>query len=490
MDRKMMLLLRKLADKGHTIVLVTHATNNINACDYVCFLCQGGRLAYFGPPDEAKTYFGKADFAEIYSSLEPTEANKNIPAEAEARFKASSDYQKYVQSPLQQGPAEQANLQQGAAPVTRSRRGNAFKQFWILSLRYIKLLHNDTGNLLILLLQAPIIGIILLFMADAHIFDPDSVANCPSQTIPNIPPQLTNFRGSCQAAIQFLSQASQNPLSAAALKPYGGPDGALNNLISIGSGGDAQKILFIMAFAAVMFGCINGAREIVKEAAIYRRERAVNLGIMPYMLSKIAVLGTLCLLQSAVLAFFVGLHSPFKHSILLPPIVEIYITLALTAIAGLMVGLTVSAIAPNNDRATSFIPIILIPQVIFSGIIFPLSNSGLKFLGSFFAAGWAMAGMGSTIGLHSDKLGGQADCSYVSPPVQPPPPGPAHFYGPDANPANCAFRGDYAVSVTNQTAAHAAAVQHLLLIWGALIIMSIALAGLTAYFLKRKDIRG
>src|SRR5947209_14083160 len=111
LDRKMMFLLRKLADKGHTIVLVTHATNNINACDYVCFLCQGGRLAYYGPPEEAKAYFGKTDFAEIYSALEPTEENKNIPAEAEERFKASADFQKYVVEPLQQRPAHGATVQ-------------------------------------------------------------------------------------------------------------------------------------------------------------------------------------------------------------------------------------------------------------------------------------------------------------------------------------------------------------------------------------------
>src|SRR6266576_4874893 len=62
LDRKMMFLLRRLADRGRTIVLVTHATNNINVCDYICFLCQGGRLAYFGPPNNAKSYFGKTDF--------------------------------------------------------------------------------------------------------------------------------------------------------------------------------------------------------------------------------------------------------------------------------------------------------------------------------------------------------------------------------------------------------------------------------------------
>src|SRR5205085_6147754 len=51
LDRKMMALLRRPADRGQTIVLVTHATNNINSCDYVCFLAQGGRLVYFGPPN-------------------------------------------------------------------------------------------------------------------------------------------------------------------------------------------------------------------------------------------------------------------------------------------------------------------------------------------------------------------------------------------------------------------------------------------------------
>jgi ABC-type multidrug transport system ATPase subunit/pSer/pThr/pTyr-binding forkhead associated (FHA) protein len=486
LDRKMMFLLRKLADKGHTIILVTHATNNINACDYVCFLCQGGRLAYYGPPEEAKAYFGKTDFAEIYSALEPTEQNKNIPIEAEARFKASGDFQKYVVAPLKQGEAGRNGATQQAEPIKKPARGNPWKQFVILAMRYLELLRNDTGNLLILLLQAPIVGIILLFMADHHVFDPNSVAFCtdppPSSGIPS---NLAHFHGSCTAAISLIKQALANPLSAGIINQHGGGDAVLNNLVVVGSGGDAEKILFIMAFAAVMFGCINGAREIVKEAAIYRRERAVNLGIMPYLFSKVAVLGTLCLLQSAVLVLFLEIKAPLQQGIFLGPVLESYITVALTSIAGLMVGLTISAIAPNNDRATSLIPIILIPQVIFSGIIFPLTGPALKFLGAFFAAGWAMAGLGSTIGLHSDKLGAQADCSYYTPATNV----PGVTYGPNANPANCAFRGDYAVSI-NQTAAHAAAVQHLLLIWAALIIMSIALGALTAYFLKRKDVRG
>ncbi len=401
LDKKMMFLLRKLADKGHTIVLVTHATNNIKACDYVCFLAQGGRLAYFGPPEEAKKFFGQPDFAEIYSALEPTEQNKNIPAEKEAAFKASPDYQKYVLGPLSQGAAGMTQLLHQQTSITPPKRGNPWKQFVLLSLRYIELLRNDVVNLLILLLQAPVISIILVGL--------------------------------------IIAQKDTDVFNKPLLSP---------------TQGDAQKFLFIMAFAAVMFGCINAAREIVKEIHIYRRERTVNLGIIPYLLSKIAVLGVLCLLQSAVLILVVNAVASFHDGIFLPAFWEVYITLALTSLAGLMVGLTISAVVPNNDRAVSFIPLILIPQVIFSGIIFPLKDVSLQFLGIFFAVRWSMAAMGSSLGLDSNMLGGDklfGTCSTCS-----------------------TYHHDQ---------------QHLLLIWLALAVMIVVLGLATAFILKWKDKR-
>ena len=136
--------------------------------------------------------------------------------------------------------------------------------------------------------------------------------------------------------------------------------------------------------------------------------------------------------------------------------------MVLTSLAGLMLGLTVSALVPNNDRAASFIPIILIPQVIFSGIIFPLNNIPLQFLGSFFAARWAMAGLGSTIGLHGDKLGSGSDFAY---------------------------QGTLFTHVDPTSATTVAAVFHLFLMWFALVVMILVFGALTAYFLKKKDVR-
>src|SRR5256884_6536520 len=456
LDRKMMFLLRRLADKGHTIVLVTHATNNINTCDYVCFLAQGGRLAYFGPPDDAKKYFDKTDFAEIYSALEPTEQNLNIPAEAEARFKASPYYRQYVQESLAQGPAARASVSGATVALKQPMRGNPWKQFMLLSMRYIELLKNDRGNLMILLLQAPIIALILFLLAAPDVFSHTNIVNCPPN--PQIPQTVPN-KFDCQNVVNAI-KTPQGQISAA--RRHLTVDQALQKSFNpLNSGANAQKILFIMAFAAVMFGCINGTREIVKEEPVYRRERTVNLGIMPYMFSKIVVLGILCLLQSAVLVIIVALRAPFDHSTFLPPLVEMYISLALTSLAGLMLGLAISALAPNNDRATSFIPIILIPQVIFSGIIFQLNSPLLQILGSFFAARWSMAALGSSVGLHADLLGNEKDFAY---------------------------QGTLFTKVYPTAADQLSATAHLLLMWFALVVMIVVLAAATAYFLKRKDV--
>lgn len=463
LDRKMMMLLRRLADKGHTIVLVTHATNNINTCDYVCFLAQGGHLAYYGSPDDAKAYFGKTDFAEIYSALEPTEETPNIAKEAEARFKQSQDYVRYVVEPLQQGPAGNAQSSALRTRVKPPARGNPWKQFFLLSRRYLELILNDRVNLWILLLQAPVIGLILFGMIADSTFKESSIVTCFAPAgfaqgdLSGDPVQTD-----CQQIVTMLRTTEGQQFAASQQLT---PDQLLDSTIGIGSGGDAQKILFIMAFAAVMFGCINGSREIVKENAIYRRERSVNLGITPYIMSKFVVLGIFSLVQSIILVLLVYLRDPqiaLLPGVFLPPMVEIYITMALTAIAGLMTGLLISAIVPNNDRAMSLVPLPLIPQVIFAGVVFNLDNPAfLQIPGALFSVRWAMAAMGSSIGLHGDKL----------------------------NADSFSYEGLLFTQVTIDQFARTQALLHLLLCWLALLLLIVVQGLGIAWFLKRKDIR-
>jgi ABC-type multidrug transport system ATPase subunit len=483
LDRKMMFLLRRLADKGHTIVLVTHATNNINTCDYVCFLCQGGRLAFFGPPEEAKAYFGKTDFAEIYSSLEPTEENPNVPEEASARFKVSEQYKEYVIAPLRSGSAETGGVNgvRKAKEVKRPKRGNPLQQFILLSQRNLELLRNNTANLVILLLQAPLIAMLLMLLVYAEVgtgvFDANKVVQCApriSTTKISLPPQTGGIIGlntgkndavDCNQIVNYLKNDStgQQYVNSFSGDVATRRNTALQDFIVIGASINAQKALFLVAFVAVLFGCINGTREIVKEASIYRRERTVNLGIVPYLASKFVVLGALALVQSGALLLIVNAFEPLHQGVIsgLPVVLETYITLVLTALGGLMVGLTASAFAANEDSANSLLPFLLIPQVVFAGVEIPIKDWALQSVAALFPTRWAMTALGSTIGLHSDKLGGDK------------------LFGNDTTYHGTLF----------STFTQANATQRVELAWAALGIIIIVLCIATAIGLKRKDIR-
>ncbi len=426
LDRKMMFLLRKLADKGHTIILVTHATNNINTCDYVCFLVKVGRLAYFGPPDEAKRFFGKTDFAEIYTSLEPTEENPNIPAEAQARFASSLDYKQYVLDPSQVAQMS-INASTGGKPrkqITARQHSNPFKQFWLLSLRYLELLKNDRTTLLLLLLQAPIIGLLILLMVrfelgfGSNVFSANNVVQCAPNIITSSaihkPQNPTGILGinthgksgpvDCNQILTFLKTDRQGKQFVKTQR-HGNVNKALQDFILPGSGADARTVLFILAFSMVLFGTINGYRVIVKEAAIYRRERTVNLGILPYLFSKLVVLGLLSALQSLILLLITVLLEPLYQGVFLPVNLEVLITLILSAWAGLLIGLTISALSSNTDSATSFIPLILVPQTIFSGATIPLKDWPLQLLGMLVPTRWAVVALSSSLGVHSEVTG-------------------------------------------------------------------------------------
>jgi hypothetical protein len=364
-----------------------------------------------------------------------------------------------------------------------------------------------------------VIAILLVLLANlqmgTNIFNPDKVVQCQTRAVdPNNSngnaevsmPQLQSGKTTidCNTARNFLKDAqklqgnenelkvknSQNPQDAAdpqkfaqdqadlkaaqntdlqnrnakdLIKKRGGIDQALQDFLTPGFGANAQKILFAMAFASVFFGYSNGFREIVKEDPIYRRERAVNLGIMPYMFSKVVVLGAFCLFQSAVLTAVVEIGEPLQNAqgVFLTPILEVYITLALSTLAGLMTGLAVSAFASNNDLATSFLPIAMVPQMFLAGVLIPLKDPPFQIFAMLFPTRWAMVGLGSTVGLHSNPISKD------------------HLFGNDE-----AYHGTL-FSIYSQ----ADAMQRLLLAWAGLGAIIIVFMIVVAILLKRKDVK-
>ena len=130
----------------------------------------------------------------------------------------------------------------------------------------------------------------------------------------------------------------------------------------------------MLATTGVWFGVINAAREICKEAHVLRRERLAGLHPGPYLASKLAGLVALVLVQSALLLGVVAAHVALpRDGVIAPVIVELYVTIVLAGVAGIALGLCLSAVASTPDKATSLIPIAIVPQVVFAGVMFPLS---------------------------------------------------------------------------------------------------------------------
>jgi hypothetical protein len=127
----------------------------------------------------------------------------------------------------------------------------------------------------------------------------------------------------------------------------------------------------MISLIAVWFGTSVASREIIRERAVYKRERMVNLGLLPYLFSKLFVLGIIvgiqCLLLFVPLKFFdlVGLM-PMPG--VLGGIPQFWVML-LTAGVGIALGLLVSALVKTSEMATSLVPLILIPQILFSGLV-------------------------------------------------------------------------------------------------------------------------
>lgn len=377
LERRLIETLRRLADAGRTIILATHATSSMMQCDSVCFLARG-RLVYAGTPAQATAFFAvdDADFAAIYTCLSGRARPDNAEAWALVEDELQPVYREWLTQRGERGAGAGPHMaelwemhyrrrigQPQAVDVQlatqtlansqeqRHRRPSALRQFGVLLGRHATLMLRDKRNLAMLLAQAPVIGLLIAIVARA-----DAVV------------------GEAAAA------------------------------------SEAKKVLFMLATVAVWFGIINAAREIVKEAVIYRRERQAGLGILPYVLSKAVILALLVLIQSAFLLAMVMLrvHFPAMGTMMALPL-ELYLTTVLSGLAGVALGLTISAAATASntpDRAMTLVPLALVPQILFAGLIFRLGEgwSLQRMLSWLTISRWAMDAYGATAQINTLPL--------------------------------------------------------------------------------------
>lgn len=338
LDKQVMELLRDLAHQGgRTIVLATQATTNITECDRVIFLGRDGKLCYFGAPTEALNFFGVNSFADIYIKLkEDAQIDRYVDS-----YNKSSYFQTYVTSTL--SPTTNHNT---LLPPPTAKPVNSIRQWLMLTQRQFSLITHDRLNLGMALFTVPA-GLILIKLARWDL-DPFIVGSSLDPGLPSL----------------------------------------------------ALQVLLILTCTSLWVGLSSSLPEIITERAIYLRERLINLRIPAYVGSKFAVLTALAIVQSSLIAIAIaiGFNSPTPG--LISWHLGILINTFLTLTASFSLGLLISAAVSNSHQANRVLPLILLPQIIFSGVLFKLQGVG-SIIAYLMLSRWAMTAYGTIANINN-----------------------------------------------------------------------------------------
>ncbi|WP_329344264.1 FHA domain-containing protein [Streptomyces sp. NBC_01352] len=331
MDRSVMHMLRGLADDGRTVIVVTHSVLSLDVCDRLLVLAPGGKIAYYGPPEDALLFFGFAEWPEAFEAFE-----RDRERDWAEEFRTSLSQRQYVLDATAQPrrPREGPVL---ITPPARPRSRGA--QLGTLVRRYAAALSADRTFLAIMI------------------------------------------------ALPFVMGAMGRALAGSKLTQE-----------------TAMNALLILCVGGVLTGAANAVRELVKERVIYQRERAVGLSRSAYLMSKVVVLGTITVLQAVVLTLVallgVDLNAPGGQGVLMPPLAEITVAVALLAFTAMMLGLLVSAMVRKEEVTMPLLVLLAIVQVVFCGALLKLDGvPGLEQLAWLVPSRWALGAMAGTVGL-------------------------------------------------------------------------------------------
>ncbi len=127
-----------------------------------------------------------------------------------------------------------------------------------------------------------------------------------------------------------------------------------------------EGLYFLMVLSIFWIGCMNACREIVKERALFLRERMFNLDVGAYLFSKVRVLGLMGAVQVGLYAAVVMRWIDVRVAV-----GWLVIGLLFTMICGTCLGLLISSLVKRSDYAVGIVPLVIIPQIIFSEFMIP-----------------------------------------------------------------------------------------------------------------------
>jgi ABC-type multidrug transport system ATPase subunit len=328
-SEKVMLLLKRQVLKGKLVMCNIHQPSSdiFKLLDKLIILDQGGKIIYFGNPIDAVVYFKtqshfvKADESECLTCgnvnseqiLRIVEARmmNEYGKQIRKRKRSSNDwYELYKEKIEAKNPVKLPKRKRMIPPSYFSIPKRA-AQLKIYLTRDIKAKISNTQYILITLLEAPLLAVILGYFT------------------------------------KYISGSDEDPTA-----------------YVFSNNENIPSFIFMAVVVSIFLGLIISAEEILHDRRIMKRESFLNLSRFSYLNSKVIVMLVISAIQTLMFVLIANTILEIKGLGL-----EYWLVLYTASACANMIGLNLSAALNTVVAVYVSIPFILVPQLLFSGVI-------------------------------------------------------------------------------------------------------------------------
>ncbi|WP_246467866.1 ATP-binding cassette domain-containing protein [Allocatelliglobosispora scoriae] len=452
LDKEVMRELRLLADRGRTVVVVTHSVLHLDICDRVMVMCLGGRMGYFGPPDGVLEFFGSEDYADVFHKV------THDAQRWAQRFRNSDVYRKFIgELSLQLLSPDDIDVSDSmtiAIPTPRSADAVA---------PVIEDLSAAAGP------EAPADAAADTTAVDTAAAPTDAetvaesvaataTATAPAAATAAAPAPTGTATGSAPVTAKATARVPAAPAKPAGERKPAGESKDISmtyralhplaplrafvtlslRLIAVifsdrgysffllglplalavlshavpgemglspdpkGYSLEAQRLLVVFVIGAAFMGVAIAIREIVNEQSIYRRERAIGLSPGAYLASKVLIFLIIDAVQCCLFVYLamLGRPKPADALILGDPMIEIMIAVTMVALTSTALGLLASALVRTTEQTTPILVVSVMAQLVLSGGLFAIEGQQvLEYISMIDPSRWGFAAAAATTDL-------------------------------------------------------------------------------------------
>lgn len=365
MDREIMTLLRNHASSGHTVIVVTHATEHLSFAHQILVVVENGAPAYSGPPRQIRKHFKFRMYADLMFTLQEDHEKWARIYRDGGQVKEAERAVAELERRLHQGPTPADEPAPSDEPAPADERKTSIRQRAPRSsFRAFSALFSRQWLLLI---------------------SGGLTENKSSRT------RWHKAKNLGTVLLPLIIAAGSAALAAF----VAGSPGLAVKASAVGS-----TSLALLTTLCVLSGQALTYSDVVGELEIIQREFRIGVGSLPVLSAKWLAYATVAIAQAGVITVVFCAFAPApQRFVAINPEIDLFIGLAVLTVSAMSLGMLISTVAAKLESAVAIVTLTSIAQIALNGVTSDLSNSSIAWVAALFPDRWGLAAAASSIDL-------------------------------------------------------------------------------------------